>query len=73
MEIYSIKINGKKIKQYNTYESALIEMDIIIKKYYNSTIEMFMEDFNNHDNLDTCCKIYLLCEYKHNIFKIISK
>lgn len=64
MEIYSLNINKKKFKQYKTYEDALVDMDFQILDNPNSNIELYLEDFCDYDNYDTCCKIYLLCEYK---------
>lgn len=68
MEIYLILINGKKIKQYKTYEIALEDFNLQIELNPNSNIEIFLEDYCDYGNLDTCCKINILCEYKN--FKI---
>lgn len=68
MEIYLIKIDGKKFKQYKTYKDALMDIELQIKINPNSNIEIILEDFCDYGNIDTCCKIYLLCEYKNNIF-----
>lgn len=69
MEIYSINIDGIKFKQYKTYEDAFIDTELQIKINPNSNIEIILEDLCDYGNLDTCCKIYLLCEYKNNILK----
>ena len=68
MEIYSINIDGKKFKQYKTYYDALIDIEMQIKINSDSNIELILEDFCDYGNFDTCCKIYLLCEYKNKIF-----
>lgn len=69
MEIYSINIDEKKFKQYKTFEDALIDFDLQIKINPNSNIEIILEDFCDYGNLDTCCKIYVLREYKNNKLK----
>lgn len=67
MEIYSINIDGKKFKQYKTYNDALLDFELQIKINPDSNIKIILEDFCDYGNLDTCCKIYILCEY--NILK----
>lgn len=67
MEIYLINIDGKKYSQYKTYENALREMENQIKLNPNSVIQMILEDFCDYGNLDTCCKIHILHEYKNLI------
>jgi len=69
MEIYSININKKKTFQYKTYDEAFIEMEKIIKTNQNYTIEIILEEFGEYGCLDTCCNIYLLCEYKNLTLK----
>lgn len=69
MEIYSINIDGKKYKQYKTYDDALLDIELQIKINPNSNMEIILEDFCDYGNLDTCCKIYILYEYKNNKFK----
>ena len=70
MEIYIININKKKFSQYKTYNEALDSMDSIIKSNPNftSNIEIILEEFCEYGHSDTCCKIYLLCEYKNLVF-----
>lgn len=69
MEIYLLNIDNKKIGQYKTYKEAEIQMNYEIKNNLNSTIEIILEDYCDNGNYDTCCKIYILCEYKNKIIK----
>ena len=69
MEIYSINIDKKKYKQYKTYEEAIEDMNLLMVSYPNSNIEMIIEEFCEYGHLDTCCKIYLLCEFKNSLLK----
>ena len=67
MEIYLIEIDSIKFKQYKTYENALTDFESQIKINPNSNIKIILEDFCDYDNLDTCCKVYILCEYNNFI------
>lgn len=69
MEIYSINVDKKKYKQYKTYEKAFEDMNCLINSKPDSNIEIILEDFCEYGHLDTCCKIYLLCEFKNSILK----
>ena len=69
MEIYSINVNNKKYKQYKTYDEALVDIELLIKINTNSDIEIILEEFCEYGYMETCCKIYLLYEYKNLIVK----
>lgn len=69
MEIYLININNKKYKQYKTYEEALEDVYFLINSNPNINVEIILEEYCEYGNLDTCCKIKLLCEYKNSILK----
>ncbi len=65
MEIYIINKDMKKYKQYKTYEEALVDIEKLIKIDPKSNLEIILEEYCEYGNLDTCCKIYLLFEYKN--------
>jgi hypothetical protein len=69
MEIYCLHINSKKYKQYKTYEEALLDTEKIIKNDPNLNLEIILEEYCEYGYLDTCCKTYLLYEYKNLIVK----
>lgn len=69
MEIYSINIDKKKYKQYRTYEEAIEDMNLLVKLNSNSNIEIILEEFCEYGYLDTCCKTYILREYKNSLLK----
>jgi len=69
MEIYYINIDTKKYKQYKTYELAFVDMEKLILSNPDSNIEIILEDFCEFGHSDSCCKIYLLCEYKNLTIK----
>lgn len=44
-------------------------MNKLIKLNINSNIEMILEEFCEYGHLDTCCKMYILHEYKNSLLK----
>ena len=79
MEIYCIKIDGKKYKQYKTFEDAFIDFEKKINESQNFEkkinesqnleIKIILEEYCEYGYLDNCCKIDVLCEYKDFIIK----
>ena len=65
MEIYSINIDNKKYKQYKRYEEALDDTEKLIKTNPSLNLEIILEEFCEFGYSDTCCKLYLLYEYKN--------
>ncbi len=69
MEIYYINLDSQKHKQYKTYKEALLDVEKLIKINPNLNLEIFLEEYCEYGNLETCCKTYLLYEYKNLIEK----
>jgi hypothetical protein len=70
MELYTININGKKYKQYKTFEEALDNMKKIIESEPNSNIKIYSEEFCEYEcGSDTSCKIHIVCDYENSTIK----
>ena len=67
MDIFVLKINNQKYKQFKTIEEAFVKVDKIKKDSPNSIIEIIHEEYCEYGHMDTCCKLYLLYKYEYGI------
>ena len=63
MEIYSIEINGKKIKQFKKFEDAYEKVVLMCVDSPSSKIEIILEEFCDYGHVETGCKTYVLFEF----------
>lgn len=69
MKIYLINFDGKKYKQYKTYEQSLEDLNKLILEYPNSNVKIILEEYDEFGHSDSCCKFYDLCLYEDRQIK----
>ncbi len=63
MNIYLIHLEGKKYKQYKTFEDAESTVNKFIDENPKILIEIFIEEYCEFGHAETSCKTYLLLKY----------
>ena len=71
MNIYIVKINSIKYKQFKTFEDAHKKVLSIIKNAPLSNIDILLEEYCEYGYSDSCCKLSKIYTYelgKENIY-----